>query len=84
MDLEVLNQNILSALSTDPYIQPYLTDPSDPKYARWSKDDAGFVCIDNQIYVPGSGNLRLCVLQFFHDHPVSGHFGINKTQALIC
>jgi len=24
------------------------------------------------------------VLQYHHDHPVSGHFGINKTLALIC
>jgi hypothetical protein len=28
-------------------------------------------------------SLHLRVLQYCHDHPISGHFGINKTLALI-
>ena len=83
MDVEELDKDILSALSTDPLAQLYLTDPNNQKYTRWSKDSSGFVRIDDRIYVPESGNLRLRVLQYYHDHPVSGHFGINKTLALI-
>ena len=34
--------------------------------------------------VPPSGDLQLRVLHTYHDHPVSGYFGINKTLALLC
>ena len=81
--MEELNKDILLALQTDPLAQSYLADPDNSKYARWSKDSAGFVRIDQQIYVPDSEGLQLRVLQYYHDHPVSGHLGVNKTQALI-
>ena len=83
LDVEELNKDILLALNTDPVAQSYFSDPDNPKYAQWSKDSAGFVRIDQQIYVPDSKHLLLRVLQYYHDHPVSGHLGINKTQALI-
>ena len=35
-------------------------------------------------YIPPSGDLHLCVLCSYHNQPVSRHFGINKTLALIC
>ena len=83
MDIEQLHKDILSAYDTDPVIQSYLADPNDVKFSRWSKDDAGFVRVDQRILVPESGDLRLRVLQSFHDHPLSGHFGVNKTLALV-
>ena len=84
MDLTQLNTEILSALDTDPTAKSYLTDTNDPKYKNWSKDELGYVRINGRILVPESGPFRLRVLQYHHDHPVSGHFGINKTLALIC
>ena len=83
MDFEELQKDILSAYDTDPAVQTFRADPDNPKYSRWSEDDAGFVRIDQRILVPESGDLRLRVLQSFHDHPVSGHYGINKTLAVI-
>jgi transposase InsO family protein len=83
MDLVQLNLEILSALDTDPTAKSFLTDDKNPKYKNWSKDDQGYVRIDGRILVPDSGTLRLRVLQYHHDHPVSGHFGMNKTLALI-
>jgi len=83
MDLAQLNTEILSALDTDPTAKSYLTDTNDPKYKNWSKDELGYVCINRRIFVPESGPFRLHVLQYHHDHPLSGHFGINKTLALI-
>jgi hypothetical protein len=50
---------------------------------RWTMDDSGFLHCDNHIYVPESNDLRLCVLQNTHDHPLSGHFSQNHTLELI-
>ena len=83
MDIDKLNKEIISALDTDVLAQSYLADINNTKYARWSKDTLGFIRIDQRIYVPLSGDLRLRVLQTYHDHPVSSHFGINKTLALL-
>ena len=49
------------------------------RYLWWSEDDVGFIWIDQWIHVPDSGDLQLHVLQSFHDHPISGHYGVNKT-----
>ena len=59
LDVEELNKDILLALQADPLAQSYFADPDNSKYARWSKDSAGFVQIDQQIYVPDSEHLRL-------------------------
>jgi len=83
MDLVRLNMEILSALDTDPSAQSYLSDSDNPKYKNWSKDKQGHIRINRRILVPESGTLRLRVLQYHHDHPVSGHLGMNKTLALI-
>jgi Integrase zinc binding domain len=83
MDIEELQKDILSAYDTDPAVQSFHADSDNSKYLRWSVDNVGFVRIDQQILVPESRDLRLCVLQSFHDHPVSGHFGVNKTLSVI-
>jgi len=70
-------------LDTDPTAKSYLTDTNDPKYKNWSRDELGYVCINGRIFVPESGLFQLRVLQYHHNHPVSGHFSINKTLALI-
>jgi Integrase zinc binding domain len=83
MDIEELQKDILTAYDTDPAVQSFRADSDNSKYLRWSVDDVGFIRINQQILVPESGDLRLRVLQSFHDHPVSGHFGVNKTLSVI-
>ena len=80
MDIEQLHIDILAALPDDPVARKHLPDPSDP---RWLTDDSGFLRCDNRIYVPESNDLRLRVLRNTHDHPLSGHFGQNRTLELI-
>ncbi|KAL1942409.1 hypothetical protein VTO73DRAFT_6011 [Trametes versicolor] len=80
-----LRADILSATSTpnpDPELAAALQYASDGN-PRWSKDDAGFVFLNGRIYVPNSEELRLRVLRACHDHPTAGHWGQNKTQALV-
>ena len=79
MDLKALHSNIRSALHSDPCISKQLSNPT----LLWTIDTTGLLHHDNRIYVPDSENLRLRVLQYKHDHPISGHFGHNCTLNLI-
>ena len=79
MDIQSLHLDIRSVLRDDPAISEHLSNP----IHRWSKDLEGLLRLDNRIYVPDVGNLRLKVLQHNHDHPVAGHFGQNQTIDLI-
>jgi hypothetical protein len=83
MDIEKLQKDILAAYDTDPAVQSFHADSDNSKYLHWSVDDVGFVQIDQQILVPESGDLQLHILQSFHDHPVFGHFGVNRTLSVI-
>jgi hypothetical protein len=83
MDVEELQKDILSAYDADPAVQSFHADSDNSKYLHWSVDDVGFIWIDQRILVPESGDLRLRVLQSFHDHPVSRHSGVNKTLSVI-
>jgi Integrase zinc binding domain len=80
MDSKKFHADILAHLTSDPVAQKHLGDTSDP---RWTQIDDGFLRHDGRIYVPESESLRLRVLQYKHDHVLSGHFGQNKTLALI-
>ena len=80
MDVERLHTDILSALSSDPTAQTHLSDSSNP---RWNTDANGFLRLDGRIYVPEADDLRLRVLRYKHDHPLSGHFGQSRTLELV-
>ena len=62
MDIEELQKDILAAYDTDSSVQSFCADPKNTKYSRWSEDDVRFIQIDQRIYVPDSGDLRLRVL----------------------
>ena len=79
MDIEKLHSNIHSSLCSDPIASAQLNSPS----PRWSVDSEGFLLLDDKIYVPATPNLRLQILQYKHDHPISGHFGQNRTMELV-
>ena len=79
MDLKALHSDIRSALHSDPAMSEQLSNLT----LRWTIDPMGLLRLDNRIYVPDSGNLQLRVLQYKHDHPISGHFGHNRTLDLI-
>jgi Integrase zinc binding domain/Integrase core domain len=80
MDSEKLHADILANLASDPVASRHLGDSSDP---RWTQTADGFLRHDGHIYVPEAADLWLRVLQYKHDHVLSGHFGQNKTLALI-
>jgi len=79
LDQNQLYSNILATLLFDTSISDHLLHPK--RY--WSKDDTGFLRLDNRIYIPDNTNLHLQVLQYHHDHVLAGHLGQNKTLELI-
>lgn len=79
MDVEKLHADIRAAYASDPVTAVHLLQPTDPK---WSMSE-GLLFLNGRIYVPDSSDLRLCVLKYKHNHPLSGHLGQNKTLELV-
>ena len=46
-------------------------------------DPNSLLLLDNRIYIPSADNLRICVLQYNHDHILARHFGQSKTLELV-
>jgi len=80
MDVERLHTDILANLSSDPIAKAHLSDTLNP---RWSTNETGYLRLDGRMYVPETDDLRLRVLRYKHDHPLSGHFSQNRTLELI-
>ena len=80
MDTEWILTDIRHNLASDPTAQKYLGSTEDPK---WQTNQDSLLLLNGRIYVPEIQDLRLQVLQFKHDHILSGHFGINKTFKLV-
>ena len=76
MDTEQLQADIVSSLQSDLTALEHLSNEAE---SRWTTSPDGLLRLDDRIYVLDSGTLRLCVLQYAHDHPLSGHFGQSKT-----
>ena len=74
-----LYSDILVILPFDSFISDYLLHLE----GRWLKDEAGFLRLDNRMYIPDNANLHLRVLQYHHDHVLAGHLGQNKMLELI-
>ena len=74
VNVDAIHKDILSALPSNPSISQYLSDPI-PTDSRWSLGADGLLRLDNRIYVPDANDLRLQILRYKHDHPLSGHFG---------
>ena len=79
MDIEKLRSDIHLSLRSDLIASAQLDSPS----PHWSVDSEGFLLLDDKIYVPNTADLRLRILQYKHDHPISSHFGQNRAMELV-
>ena len=66
MDTERLQADIVSSLQLDPTVLEHLSDKAE---SRQTTSPNGLLRLDNRIYVQDSGTLRLCILQYGHNHP---------------
>ena len=83
LDINALHEAIKAALLLDPESATGLELAKDPSKAHWDIRPDGLLHLDKHIYVPNYSDLRLQVLCYFHDHPLSGHFGQNRTLDVI-
>ena len=79
LDQDQLYSDILVTLPFDSSISNHLLHLEE----CWSKDNTGFLRLDNRIYVLDNANLCLWVLQYHHNHVLAEHLGQNKTLELI-
>ena len=79
MDTKKLHSNIQSSLWSNPITSTQLDSLS----PCWSINSKGFLLFNEKIYVPDHSDLRLCILQYKHDHPISRHFRQNRTLELV-
>ena len=79
-DFEKLHEDIRKFYLEDPVTKSQLEKLSN----RWTFSESDkLLRLNGRIYVPASPELRTRVLKFKHDHPLSGHFGQNKTMDLV-
>ena len=76
--MDTLHWDILLALPSDPIATKHISADG-----RWFTDPNSLLLLDNRIYVPSAGNLCTCILQYNHNHILTGHFGQNKTLELV-
>jgi len=80
MDVEQLHNDIRTALPNDLTASAHsIKDPD----SCWKQGDEGLLRQDGKIYLPDAEGLQLKVVQYKHNHILSGHFGQNKTLKLI-
>lgn len=80
LDINSIHNDIRSSYTLDPVSAEKIQLLTDPV---WRTDSDGFLLQNNRIYVPDAKDLRLRILQYKHDHVLSGHFGQNKTLQLV-
>ena len=92
IDIDQLHADIIAHLPDDPAsvagIASAKLASGSGSTSRWSLDSSGLLRYDKHIWVPKTSGstpdeLRVRVLQFKHDHILSGHFGQNRTLALV-
>jgi len=79
LDQNQLYSDILVALPSDSSISDHLLYLE----GHWSKDNIGFLRLNNRAYVLDNTNLRLQVLQYYHSYVLAGYLGQNKTLELV-
>jgi len=76
MDVGKLHNDIHSSLPLNPISAAHLPTPTAP---NWALDESGLLRQYDRIYVPDANDLRLKLLQYKHDHILSGH-GLGMTR----
>ena len=79
MDIEKLCSDIHLSLCSNPITSAQLNSPS----PHWSVDSKGFLLLNDKTYIPDTSDLQLHILQYKHDHLISGHFRQNWTMGLV-
>src|SRR3984957_16020822 len=84
MDVGQLHTDIHAAQQSDTQSLEIIATLSKPDVdPHWSLDGSGLLHYDGHVWVLDVNDLHLGILLNNHNHPVSGHFGQNKTLELV-
>jgi hypothetical protein len=84
VNLNSLYDQVCKAQSTDPMcVCIWDSTANGPKRTKFSLFDEGMVVQNNVYFVPDDSALHQDICKLYHDHPLSGHFGVDKTTHAI-
>lgn len=49
----------------------------------WTVDPEGILRFKKRLFIPAGENLRQRIASLYHDDPLAGHFGVNRTETLL-
>ena len=69
----------------DPEVQSHINNvkSKDGQSAIWSVDAQGLLRYKDRVWIPAEATVKAEILRHFHDDPLAGHFGVNRTEELI-
>ena len=69
----------------DPEVQSHIINvrSKDVPSPVWSVDTQGLLRFKDRIWIPAEATVKAEILRHFHDDPLAGHFGVNRTEELI-
>lgn len=76
---------ITDAQRNDPETQNYIQNlqTGETKSNNWTIDHKQLLYFKNRLFIPPNQALRNKILSLYHDDPLSGHFGRNRTESLM-
>lgn len=78
---------LLEAQSRDTELQSQFARETQPKCRRksgvWTRTTSGLILYNDRVVVPREPALRQELMRLYHDDPLAGHFGIERTTELL-
>ena len=78
-----LRQLILRIQNDDKECQERMRNVTEVMPKDWSIDSEGILRFKGRLYIPAGENLRQTIMRLYHEDPLAGHFGRNRTETLL-
>jgi len=83
VDSRTLLDDIQTAIRLNPTYSRFLNTEKGLDHNHWLREKGRLILYENQIFVPDSNNLQLCILKSKHNHKFMGYLEQSKTYQLV-